>query len=238
MAQMVFRAEQAVPAEAESPPPELTPIELESLGEWRPMTREEVVAFGGRMTPKIRRWRREQRRTARWLVARRARCGARARRSHRRTAPDVSASGDESDGGEPPPPAPAAAVLGGAGVAELLPPTPSASSPLASGTWSQTDLDSARQPLGADAADVELENVLEFRRLFAIAMLRGCREEAARGTGAVRSLADARRLVPDEHREEVEERAAIREFDGGLERDEAEIGAVMDFLNGRRRART
>jgi hypothetical protein len=49
------------------------------------------------------------------------------------------------------------------------------------------------------------------------------------------SVAPILRLVPPERREEVEERAAIREYDGGMSRAHAERAALADLgftLNG------
>ena len=57
--------------------------------------------------------------------------------------------------------------------------------------------------------------------------LEGARREATRAASR-RSPNTLVRLVPPHRRDEVEERAAIREFEGGQSRDEAERGALRD----------
>ena len=49
------------------------------------------------------------------------------------------------------------------------------------------------------------------------------------------SFQDLFGLIPEIERDDVEERAAIMEFDGGLDRAEAERRAVCNFLKRRRR---
>ncbi len=46
---------------------------------------------------------------------------------------------------------------------------------------------------------------------------------------SIKSLQDVLTLLPPDHRENLEERAAIREFDGSLGRDEAERAAILDY---------
>jgi len=50
-----------------------------------------------------------------------------------------------------------------------------------------------------------------------------------RSARSIRSLQDALKLLPPDYREELEERAAIHEFDGDLGRDEAERAAIHGY---------
>ncbi len=73
----------------------------------------------------------------------------------------------------------------------------------------------------ADAADY-------WNRLLSIAgAARGAPPERARA--AADSASADRRLTPEEIRDLYEERAAIREFDGGQTREEAEAGALAEM---------
>ncbi len=46
---------------------------------------------------------------------------------------------------------------------------------------------------------------------------------------SIKSLQDSLKLLPPDYREDLEERAAIHEFDGGLGRDEAERAAIHGY---------
>lgn len=55
----------------------------------------------------------------------------------------------------------------------------------------------------------------------------GCEKLRA---GAASTFRERLKLVPDEHREEIVERAAIMEIDGGLKRAEAEEAALQTWM--------
>ena len=56
------------------------------------------------------------------------------------------------------------------------------------------------------------------------------RELGLQNKGTSSSVNDALQLVPERNRFDILERAGIREYDGGVDRDTAERGAVWDHL--------
>lgn len=83
-------------------------------------------------------------------------------------------------------------------------------------------------PEGADLPDEELRALIaqlySLAHVAVDAVLDGDRTRGARRPASVLDL------VPPEDKEAVEERASIREFEGGQPRADAERGAVLDFL--------
>ena len=80
---------------------------------------------------------------------------------------------------------------------------------------------------GAPSADEEVERIR--RDLYALARV------AVSAFGGHRADRDERveaalRLVPPHDREGLEERAAVREYDGGLDLDAAERVVLMDYV--------
>ena len=87
---------------------------------------------------------------------------------------------------------------------------------------------------GAPPADEDLERIR--RDLYALARV------AVSAFGGHRADRDERveaalRLVPPHDREGLEERAAVREYDGGLDRDAAERAVLMDYVREARSRR-
>jgi hypothetical protein len=103
-------------------------------------------------------------------------------------------------------------------------------------------LERCREVLGDDApqSDAELELLRDQLYGLADVLIDGFVEQRQRRKGApqntpegvcspVESLSDALHLVPTDDQGDVEERAAIMESDGGLDRDAAERAAFADY---------
>lgn len=98
-------------------------------------------------------------------------------------------------------------------------------------------LQRCRAILGHRLDDADLERVRD--QLYAVAavtveaFIQGQRSPAPRDVGSLGGEADRRdalALLPPEERVAVEERAALMEFDGGLDRDRAERHAVLRLV--------
>ena len=90
-------------------------------------------------------------------------------------------------------------------------------------------LERCRKILGdvAPPADEDLERIR--RDLYALARVAVSAFGGHRADRGERVEA-ALRLVPPHDREGLEERAAIREYDGGLDRDDAERAVLSDYV--------
>jgi len=94
-----------------------------------------------------------------------------------------------------------------------------------------------REILGSScpAADSELELLRDQLMAIADIALEMGREKL--GTGTASTFHETLELIPREQQEEIVERAAIMEFDGGLRRGEAEEAALQKWaraqLNGK-----
>ena len=76
---------------------------------------------------------------------------------------------------------------------------------------------------------------MEVERLRdSFAVVAGLALGGARRAGVSTPGEEALDMVPFEQREEIQERAAIMEFDGGLPRDRAERAAFAIILGGRK----
>ena len=64
-----------------------------------------------------------------------------------------------------------------------------------------------------------------------------CRPSAVTAPTEMNASRLALRLVPPHDREDLEERAAVREYDGGLDRDAAERAVLMDYVREARSRR-
>jgi len=80
---------------------------------------------------------------------------------------------------------------------------------------------------GEDMTDVEVE-----RLRVGFAAIAGLALDGVKRTGSAAPAKEAFSMLPTELREEVQERAAIMEFDGGLPRDRAERAAFAVVLGG------
>nr|ADI23839.1 hypothetical protein [uncultured gamma proteobacterium HF4000_48E10] len=91
-------------------------------------------------------------------------------------------------------------------------------------------LERCRKILGDDAslADEDLERLR--RDLYALAHVAVSAFVTASAGDRQDSLKAALRLVPTNAQEALEERAAIREYDGGLDRDDAERAVLSDYV--------
>ena len=91
-------------------------------------------------------------------------------------------------------------------------------------------LERCRKTLG-DVAPPEDEDLERIRRdLYALAHVAVSAFGSHHAVDRPERLNAALRLVPDHEKETLEERAAIREYDGGLDRDDAERAVLSDFL--------
>ena len=88
---------------------------------------------------------------------------------------------------------------------------------------------------GAPPADEDLERIR--RDLYALAHVAVSAFGSHHTVDRPEPLKAALRLVPDHEQEALEERAAIREFDGGLDRDDAERAVVSDYVRDTRTRR-
>ena len=91
-------------------------------------------------------------------------------------------------------------------------------------------LERCRKILGdvAPPADEDLEPIR--RDLYALAHVAVSAFGIHHAVERPEHLKAALRLVPDHEQEAIEERAAIREYDGGIDRDDAERAVLSDYL--------
>jgi hypothetical protein len=82
---------------------------------------------------------------------------------------------------------------------------------------------------GDGLTDLEVERLRD-----GFAVVAGLALDGARRAGVSRPGEEALDMVPSEQREDIQERAAIMEFDGGLPRDRAEWAAFAIVLGGRK----
>jgi hypothetical protein len=81
-----------------------------------------------------------------------------------------------------------------------------------------------------DWSDAQVEALRDQLYVLAGVLLDDARRTGAAGS----SMNTALPLVPSEHRPDLEERAAILEFDAGLSRDDAERTALTSYVFSRR----
>ena len=91
-------------------------------------------------------------------------------------------------------------------------------------------LERCRKTLGDSAppADEDLER--SRRDLYALAQVTVSAFGTRHAVGQPQRLKEALRLVPNHEQETLEERAAICEYDGGLDRDDAERAVLSDYV--------
>lgn len=86
-------------------------------------------------------------------------------------------------------------------------------------------LERCREILGDDLTDADLEMLRDALYALADVVVSGFTEPVTPGMTPFRH---ALQLVPDSERFQLEERAAIHEYDGGLGRDQAERTALSE----------
>ena len=89
-------------------------------------------------------------------------------------------------------------------------------------------LEKCRQILGNEQADHDLERLRDALYGLAGVVVTGFLEQ--RIVIPAGQFKRALQLVPANERDALEERAAIREYDGGLERDDAERAALSEIM--------
>jgi hypothetical protein len=91
-------------------------------------------------------------------------------------------------------------------------------------------LERCRKTLGDSAppADEDLERIR--RDLYALAHVAVSAFGSRHAVDRPGRFRTALRLVPDHEQEAIEERAAIREYDGGFDRVDAERAVLSDYL--------
>ena len=97
-------------------------------------------------------------------------------------------------------------------------------------------LDKCRRILGPDCdlSDQDIERLRD--QLCDLATVAIVVHEEQRQAGVVMEGNETKlRMIPEDDRDEVEERAAILEFDGGISKQEAERLAVQQYFEGARR---
>jgi len=98
-------------------------------------------------------------------------------------------------------------------------------------------LERCRKALGNDAPSAD-EDVKQIRRhLYAVADVAVSAFGTHNAANRKNRLKAALRLVPATAQEALEEWAAIREFDGGVDRDEAERAVLSDYVRDTRTRR-
>src|SRR4051812_36008734 len=96
-------------------------------------------------------------------------------------------------------------------------------------------LKKCRELLPADCSDHEVERLRASAYQLADVIVAAFKEKPKHGDKAV-TFKDTLELVPPDERYEIEERAAILQFDAGLDAASAERAAFTEFRNGKVRS--